>query len=846
MADNIVVSYQSNLDAIIAQLKEVRQLNSLLTKQVDELGKKQTDNTQKQAGLIGNLRQRLAELQKARDASFDPSKIDRFNKILESGNARLSQLTGKFKEVPTQVDTLGNVFGKLGAQIAAAFSVGAIIAFGKASFDAFTQAEKTAKVLQTAVGVNGGLQKDFDALIKQSKELEKISIFSDDDIQNAQTMALQFGLTTKQVQQLIPVVTNFASATGQSLSGALDRVLAGIRGQGRALKDYQIEVSATGTKAENLRIITDQLNKSFAGQAEIVGNTTFGAVEKLKNQFNNFQEGIGDFIADVGSATTAIINWIGRGFKPLDDQLDSTAGKLDRVGQQIAAALPRALLQQQIDQFKALGQAVPQQLIDDLKDLNLDEFNQEIADLNEQELIKKLKDIQAETLKLFKPGDLTIQERVDILNQEIEARKKSNKLLDDQNKTQGDDRLKEEKRVADEIEKINEDNFKLAEDNLKKFQAEQITLIENQNISREEKEKAFAQLELNVLNARRQNYLDYQKDIGDIDIQIANKHSEINKLKEKSDEEFEKQRRESLKAAIDTAFKQEEKSFDKEKELAEKKKQLMRDVFDLAQSLSQSLDSLLSAQFDDQVSRTNEIRDVQIKAIHDELEALETRHEKGKLADRSYEKQKADLLKKREANEKKFAEEDKKIKRKQAEIDKLLTVFRLTLLLAEAIASQNPFRIVAAAAGLALAVAEPIPAFAKGTKRKDKSGVGLVGEQGPEFVYMQKDAQVVPSPQTLKYREAINTMIDGQFEKYYIPTGKIQAMFRDYEKQMQEQTAKFMAKQLQQFNVTNTSSGVDEYGMLRALDNFRGDRFARVLGKVIKENLSGTNQRRQI
>lgn len=217
-------------------------------------------------------------------------------------NSNLSKTT-------SSLGGLSSAIAPLGGLIAGAFATQQIIAFGRESVKAFQEAELNAKKLQTAVSVSGGLQGDFDNLIKQSEELQRITIFSDDDVQRAQTAALQFGLTADEVEKLIPIVADFASATGQQLQPALDSVLRGLEGQARGLKLYGVNVDAAAGKAENLASITDQLTAKFEGQAEVIGNTGAGAIAKMNNELDDLKETIGEKLEPVlvGLTGTALV-----------------------------------------------------------------------------------------------------------------------------------------------------------------------------------------------------------------------------------------------------------------------------------------------------------------------------------------------------------------------------------------------------------------------------------------------------------------------------------------------------------------------------------------------------------
>lgn len=206
-------------------------------------------------------------------------------------------------------------FGQLGAQLKtlgvtllAAFSVQKIIAFGEASIKAFQEAEKNARKLQIAVGVNGGLQADFEHLLQQSKELQARTIFSDDAIQQMQTMALQFGLSADAVERLTPTILDFASATDQDLNSAMQGFILGVEGSERALKKYGIQVDNQATRQENFAAITEQLNKKFSGQAELLGKTSVGAIARLKNNFDELKETIGETLIPFASAAVESAN----------------------------------------------------------------------------------------------------------------------------------------------------------------------------------------------------------------------------------------------------------------------------------------------------------------------------------------------------------------------------------------------------------------------------------------------------------------------------------------------------------------------------------------------------------
>lgn len=254
--ENIVINFDSN--------------TTELTKAIDLLVK------------LGQVDQKTADEFKRANVAYAERKVVTDQAAKSSANlGKTISDTGKqsekaFDGAKKSISAMDSVLKSVGQGIAAAFAVQKIIAFGEASVQAFQEAERNALLLKSAVSVNGGLQQDFEELIAQSEELQKVTIFSDDAIQRAQTAALQFGLTKDQVKALIPVITDFASATGKDLQDALDTVLQGVNGLGKGLKQYSVFIDENGTRQSRLSEITEQLTKKFDGQAVAVGETAGG------------------------------------------------------------------------------------------------------------------------------------------------------------------------------------------------------------------------------------------------------------------------------------------------------------------------------------------------------------------------------------------------------------------------------------------------------------------------------------------------------------------------------------------------------------------------------------------
>jgi hypothetical protein len=230
------------------------------------------------------------------------AEIDQMKSQLNSLSSTAKSESGK---VNTSMQQVKGTLLEIGTAMGIAFSVGAVIQFGKESVKAFQEAELNAKKLEFAVkNIAGGNNSAFQKLLEQSKQLQEQSIFSDDQIQQAQKLFLTIGLTTEQVNKLIPAVVDAASATGD-WEGTVDKIRNGLNGQTRGLKELGIFIDSTSDKTTNYNSIQQQLIK-FQGATDTALTTSAGRWAYLKNQIGDVQEAIGEFILSGGDMVSAI------------------------------------------------------------------------------------------------------------------------------------------------------------------------------------------------------------------------------------------------------------------------------------------------------------------------------------------------------------------------------------------------------------------------------------------------------------------------------------------------------------------------------------------------------------
>jgi hypothetical protein len=170
----------------------------------------------------------------------------------------------------------------------------ALVKFGKDSIKAFSEAEEAQKKLQDAferfpniADTNIGRLRDLNTA------LQKKTKFDDDALASGQAVLAQFKVTGKQLEELTPLVADYASRTGKDIPRAALDVGKALLGNAKALKNIGIKYTATGNAALDTSNIIGILRKQVGGFAEKEGTTAAGKAAILSNQFGELQETVG-------------------------------------------------------------------------------------------------------------------------------------------------------------------------------------------------------------------------------------------------------------------------------------------------------------------------------------------------------------------------------------------------------------------------------------------------------------------------------------------------------------------------------------------------------------------------
>lgn len=190
-----------------------------------------------------------------------------------------------------------STIGKIGGMIAGAFAVSSIISWGKSAVNQFNLSEQAATRLLVALKGNVSAQ---DMLIKQAEELQKTTLFEDDETVAAQAAIGMIVKEADKIKILIPLVQDLATAKGMDLSSAAFMVAKAVNGSAVALEKMGIQVEGTAGSAERFTSIVNGLNEKVGGQAAAAAKVGSGALTILANEWGNVAENMGKVIVRSG------------------------------------------------------------------------------------------------------------------------------------------------------------------------------------------------------------------------------------------------------------------------------------------------------------------------------------------------------------------------------------------------------------------------------------------------------------------------------------------------------------------------------------------------------------------
>lgn len=219
----------------------------------------------------------------------------------------IKKINTELAKTPANVNKLQGSFSQLGTTIAAAFSVGALISFGKQIVDVTAKFEKLGVMLNTALGDKSQAQK----ALKQIEQFASKTPFSVEELTESYIKFINRGI--KPSMKEMTAIGDLASSQGKSFEELTQGILSAAGGQFDMLR------SSMGITS---KVMGDKVTLTFKGFTQTVNNTTrgitdaivaFGQMDGVMGGMDAISETLTGKLSNLGDAWDRLLNTIGTG-----------------------------------------------------------------------------------------------------------------------------------------------------------------------------------------------------------------------------------------------------------------------------------------------------------------------------------------------------------------------------------------------------------------------------------------------------------------------------------------------------------------------------------------------------
>jgi hypothetical protein len=217
-----------------------------------------------------------------------------------------------FKKAGKSTSALEKNVKRLGVSLAAAFSVRAVVNFGKASVRASLQAQAEQDRLNQLLTVGvGATSSQIAALNDQAEALEKLGVVTAGNITQTQSQLATFNLQTSTIEKLTPAILDYVTAekgatasTEQfkqmtnGLAQALNGNFTSLTRVGFVIDENTKKQIKSGNESERAQAIVDVLNSTYKDFNKNLRETPAGQMQVLANAAEDAQTIIGTGLID--------------------------------------------------------------------------------------------------------------------------------------------------------------------------------------------------------------------------------------------------------------------------------------------------------------------------------------------------------------------------------------------------------------------------------------------------------------------------------------------------------------------------------------------------------------------
>ena len=214
----------------------------------------------------------------------------------------------------------------LGKTFAGVFSAQKILAFGKASIQAFVADDKAAKVLSRTLS-NLGLAFADPSVKTFISDLEKQYGVLDDFLRPAYQKLITTTGDLGKSQDLLKSALDLSAQSGESVVSVADDLARAYAGNTKGLQKYGLGLTKAQLSAMSFEDILKKITEISTGQAAAAANTYAGKLDKLNVAAANASETIGGALVD------AFVTIAG------DGNIDKAIAKIDLLAQSLATLI---------------------------------------------------------------------------------------------------------------------------------------------------------------------------------------------------------------------------------------------------------------------------------------------------------------------------------------------------------------------------------------------------------------------------------------------------------------------------------------------------------------------------
>jgi hypothetical protein len=237
--------------------------------------------------------------------------LQKLNDKMEETNKRSSGMSGALSNLKSHWISTTAILG------------GAAMAFYKVA-QAGMESEQAELKLAAAMKNSSTYTKErFNHLKDYAAQLQKVSIYEDEEVMKVQTLLTQYHLEGQALDDVTQAVMDFASAKGMDLASAADLMGRAINGSTDSIRGMKVELKDLTSRTERANAVVKEISATFGGSAAAAADTAAGRFKQAQIAMGDLAETIGGALLPavkmISEAVKAAANW----FQGLGDSTKS-------------------------------------------------------------------------------------------------------------------------------------------------------------------------------------------------------------------------------------------------------------------------------------------------------------------------------------------------------------------------------------------------------------------------------------------------------------------------------------------------------------------------------------------